>query len=79
MSFYLKNKLSKENSNLITAFNEAMSLYKDQSWIKAKKIFKESEKLEEIIEDRPTNPSKISLKGVIIFKKFSGKMDEYGP
>ena len=35
-----KNKLSKENSNLITAFNEAMSLYKDQSWIKAKKYLK---------------------------------------
>ena len=66
-----KNKLSKENSNLITAFNEAMSLYKNQSWIKAKKIFKESEKLEEIIEDRPTNPSKIYIERCNYFQKNS--------
>ena len=70
-----KNKLNKENSNLITAFNEAMSLYKDQSWIKAKKIFKESEKLEEIIEDRPTNPSKIYIERCNYFQKNSPGKD----
>ena len=41
----------------------------------AKKIFKESEKLEEIIKDRPTNPSKIYIERCNYFQKNSPGKD----
>jgi adenylate cyclase len=59
--FSLKGELSKQNSQLVQAFDEGMELYHDQNWVKAKKQFKEALKLEEKFSDRPTTPSAVYL------------------
>ena len=57
----LKNDLSKEKSQLVQAFNEALDLYHDQEWTKAKKRFVEANELEEKFPYRPTNPSTVYI------------------
>ncbi|SVB13572.1 uncharacterized protein METZ01_LOCUS166426, partial [marine metagenome] len=53
--------LSKEKSQLVQAFNEALDLYHDQEWTKAKKRFVEANELEEEFPHRPTNPSTVYI------------------
>tara|TARA_B100000470_G_scaffold64505_1_gene49058 strand:- start:547 stop:1797 length:1251 start_codon:yes stop_codon:yes gene_type:complete len=57
----LKNDLSKEKNQLVQAFNEALDLYHNQEWTKAKKRFVESNELEEKFPHRPTNPSTVYI------------------
>ena len=57
----LKNNLSKEKSQLIQAFNEALDLYHNQEWVKAKKRFAEASELEEKFPYRPTTPSTVYI------------------
>ena len=47
----------KEKNQLIQAFNEALDLYHNQEWVKAKKRFAEASELEEKFPYRPTSPS----------------------
>ena len=46
---------------LLSAYNEALKLYRNQDWVKAVDAFKESDKLEDMFPGRKTNPSRIYI------------------
>ena len=64
----LKNEMTKDQSQLVQAFDEGIKLYNKQEWTKAKKLFKESLSMEEKFIDRPTTPSEVYLDRCDYFK-----------
>ena len=51
----------KKKNQLVQAFNEALDLYHEKEWLKAKKRFIEANELEEKFPHRPTNPSTVYI------------------
>ena len=60
--------MTKDQSQLVQAFDEGIKLYNKQEWFKAKKLFKESLSMEEKFIDRPTTPSEVYLDRCDYFK-----------
>ena len=54
---------------MIDIFEKAQKLYLKQKWDEAIKAFEESDKLEDMSEPRPTNPSKTYIKICNEFKE----------
>ena len=67
--FSVKDDLNNDQSQLITAFNEALDLYFKKDWTKALSKFKEASELEEDFPHRPTTPSLIYIERCEIFSK----------
>ena len=56
-----KEKMPKGYDKLLPAYNEALELYRNQSWEKAIDAFKASNELEDMFPGRKTNPSQIYI------------------
>ena len=56
-----KEKMPKGYEKLLPAYNEALELYRNQSWEKAIDAFKASNELEDMFPGRTTNPSQIYI------------------
>ena len=56
-----KEKIPKGYDKLLTAYNEALELYRNQDWEKAIAAFKASDELEDMFPGRKTNPSQIYI------------------
>ncbi|GAG99982.1 unnamed protein product, partial [marine sediment metagenome] len=49
-------------------YQEGMALYRQQQWDQARKIFEESERLEEVFPKRPNTPSRVYVERCDYFK-----------
>ncbi|OUV42349.1 MAG: hypothetical protein CBC68_03205 [Candidatus Marinimicrobia bacterium TMED108] len=65
----LKGEMSREQSGLVSAFNEGLDLYFKQEWKNALNKFKQASELEEDFLYRPTTPSKIYIERCEAFLK----------
>ena len=65
----LKGEMDKNQSDLVSAFNEGLDLYFKQEWKNALSKFKEASELEEDFLYRPTTPSKIYIERCNAFSK----------
>ena len=65
----LKGEMDKNQSDLVSAFNEGLDLYFKQEWKSALSKFKEASELEEDFLYRPTTPSKIYIERCNAFSK----------
>ena len=65
----LKGEMSREQSELVSAFNEGLDLYFKQEWKNALNKFKQASELEEDFLYRPTTPSKIYIERCEAFLK----------
>ncbi len=63
-----KGELSSRLLEMRDIYNEGLLLYRKQEWDKARQTFAESEKLEEVFTNRPTNPSRVYLERCDFFK-----------
>ena len=64
-----KGQLDDIHLKVIPLFHEAIEYYNSQKWDKALKVFKASEKLEDMFPMRPINPSRIYIERCEYFKK----------
>ena len=65
----LKGEMDKNQSDLVSAFNEGLDLYFKQEWKNALSKFTEASELEEDFLYRPTTPSKIYIERCNAFSK----------
>ncbi|MFQ6616083.1 MAG: adenylate/guanylate cyclase domain-containing protein, partial [Fidelibacterota bacterium] len=56
-----KGELDEKHEKVVPRFHEAMQLYEAQKWDEALRVFKETEKLEDMFPTRPTNPSRVYI------------------
>jgi len=64
-----KGQLNESENETIKIFEEAQEHYFQQNWRKAIKLFKESEKMENMFPGRKTNPSTVYIKRCDYLKK----------
>ena len=54
-------KETEQDKTILKAYHEALELYRNQDWDKAKDAFKEADNLEDMFPGRKTNPSRVYI------------------
>lgn len=65
----LKGELTPEQEKMRGIYNDGLQLYRQQQWDEAKTKFAQSDQLEDMFSNRPTNPSRVYMERCEFFKQ----------